>query len=96
MSWVDFRSFWEVLGGLLGGLGASLGVLEGSWAALGPSWVVRVVLSSTGSAAARHLCRFWSPKGSQDEAKFDPRGTKFDVENQVEKRRLLKIVLEPS
>ena len=28
--------------------------------------------------------------------KFDPRQSKIDVENQVETRRLLKIVLEPS
>ena len=27
---------------------------------------------------------------------FDPRRTKIDVENEIEKRRLLKIVLEPS
>ena len=27
---------------------------------------------------------------------FDPRRSKIDVENEVEKRRLLKIVLEPS
>ena len=27
---------------------------------------------------------------------FDPRWSKIDIENEVEKRRLLKIVLEPS
>ena len=96
--WVDFWSFWGVLGGLLEVLeglgrllGGSWGVLGASWGRLGPSWVVRVVLSSTRWAEPRHLGRFWDPKGGQDGAKMEPksdsRWTKIEDKNDVEKRR---------
>ena len=39
---------------------------------------------------------FGGPKGAKMRPNFDPRRSKIDVENEVEKGRLLKIVLEPS
>ena len=85
-----FWVFWRVFR-------VSFGVLGGSWtplwrprSCLGPSWVVGVVLSSTGWAEPRHLARFWVPKGGQDGAKMepksDPRRTKIEDKNGDEKR----------
>ena len=64
--------------------------MEGSWARLGTSWVVRVVLSSTRSARRSNLGRCWGPKGSQDEAIFRP---KTD-QNRCRKRSRKKKALE--
>ena len=88
--WVDFWSFWGVLGGLLEVLeglgrllGGSWGVLGASWGRLGPLWVVKghFGASKVGWAAA-----FGPPKEGQDEAKSDPEEIKIDDKNEVEKR----------
>jgi len=77
-------------GGILGGLGALLGGLE---TVLGRHGSFGVVFEPTGSAGARHL---GAQRGSKMKPKSDRIRTKIDVENELEKRRLLKIVLEPS
>ena len=88
VSWVDFWSFGRSFGGSWGGLG-------GSWAPLGrllgglvPSWVVRVVLGSFLEPAPPYgHPLLGGPRGAKMEPKSDPRGTKIDVKNEVEKER---------
>ena len=65
-SWgVDF-GFWVLifnfLGIIFGALEVNFGSWEAPWGRLGPSWAVRVVLSSTGPAAHPNLGQFWVPK----------------------------------
>ena len=76
----------EGLGGVLGGIGAVLGRLGSSW----------VVLRHFGAVDSRCAADLGVQKGAKMKPNFDPRRMKIDVENEVEKRRLLKIVLEPS
>ena len=84
---------WSLGGGLRVVLAASWGVLGGSWGIVGTRGTTFVVLGSTGPAS-----------GAQPAPKRDPtwhperkkKRTKTDNKNEDEKRRLLKIVLEPS
>ena len=71
---------WAALGRLLGGLEA---VLDRSWAALSRHGLLKVVLEPTGSGDPRHL---GAQRGGKRKPKWDPRGTKIDVKNDVEKR----------
>ena len=71
---------WAALGRLLGGLEA---VLDRSWAALSRHGSLRVVLKPTGPGGPRHL---GAQRGGKMRPKWDLRGTKIDVKNDVEKR----------
>ena len=71
---------WAALGRLLGGLEA---VLDRSWAALSRHGSFRVVLKPTVPAEPRHL---GAQRGAKMRPKSDPRGTKIDDKNEVEKR----------
>ena len=86
----SFGRSWGCLGGSLAALEASweaLGgleaVLDRSWAALSRHGSFRVVLKPTGPRAARHL---GAQRGAKMRPKSDPRGTKIDDKNEVEKR----------
>ena len=80
----------EVLGGLgrlLRHLGRLLGgpeaVLDRSWAALSRHGLLRVAL---GPAPPYGHPPLGGPRGAKMRPKWDPRGTKIDVKNEVEKR----------
>ena len=79
-SWGGLLDVLEGLGRLLGGLEA---VLDRSWAALSRHGSFRVVLEPAGSGDPRHL---GSQRGAKMRSKWDPRRTKIDVKNDVEKR----------
>ena len=70
----------EGLGRLLGGLEA---VLDRSWAALSRRGLLRVMLEPT---ICREGAALEGPRGAKMKPKWDPRGTKIDVKNEVEKR----------
>ena len=78
------------LGGVLEGLGVVLGGLE---AVLGRHGSFRVILGPARPCDAPHLR---GPRGAKMRPKWHPRRTKIDDKNEVEKKKLLKIVLEPS
>ena len=71
---------WAALGRLLGGLEA---VLDRSWAALSRHGLFRVMLEPT---RCRDGVALEGPRGAKMRPKWDPRGTKIDVKNEVEKR----------
>ena len=71
---------WAALGRLLGGLEA---VLDRSWAALSRHGSLRVIKEPTWS---RDGAALEGPRGAKVRPKWDPRGTKIDVKNEVEKR----------
>ena len=91
--WPLGGSFWP-LGGSFWPLGASFWPLGGSflasWKPLGASWIFWVILGPARRGGGPPLGRFWSPKGSQDEAKFRP---KTD-QNRCQKRSRKKKALE--
>ena len=84
--WPLGRSFWP-LGGSFWPLGGSF---LASWKPLGASWIFWVILGPARSDGDPPLGGFWSPKGSQDEAKFRP---KTD-QNRCQKRSRRKKALE--
>jgi len=102
-----FWSSWQVLGGILGGLGGLLTrpgvVLDGlgrSWGHLGDPWVA---LSAFGPSGVQQRGRLMFQKGAKMEPKWEPKSAKIEHktdQNRRQKRRrkkkLLKIVLEPS
>ena len=71
---------WAALGRLLESLEA---VLDRSWAALSRHGLLRVVL---GPARPYGHPPLGGPRGAKMRPKWDPRGTKIDVKNEVEKR----------
>ena len=71
---------WAALGMLLGGLEA---VLDRSWAALSRHGLLRVVLGPAPSYGHPPL---GGPRGAKMRPKWDPRGNKSDVKNEVGKR----------
>ena len=65
-----------------------------------PPWAVTSRLGSfltqQGGLGDPTWADFGAQRGAKMRPNFDPRQIKIDVENEVKKRRLLKIVLEPS
>ena len=81
---VFWRS-WRVLGGSWEALGGLEAVLDRSWAALSRHGLLRVVL---GPAPPYGHPPLGGPRGAKMRPKWDPRGTKIDVKNEVEKDAL--------
>ena len=92
-SWEVFSRSWGVLGGSWRGLGGSWDRLGSLLGRLGPPQVVIGHFKPTGPCEPRDLGALW---GAKMEPKWNPRRTKIDVKNEVETKRLFKIVLEPS
>ena len=82
-SWGAFGGSWEGSWRLLGGLGRLLGRLGSAWAVLSEN---NALVSASGAVSVL----IWVPKGGQDGAqmgpKSDPRRTKIEDKNEVEKR----------
>ena len=97
--WPLGGSFWP-LGGSFWPLGASFWPLGGSflasWKPLGASWIFWVILGPARWGAHPPLGGFWSPKRSQDEAKFRPKTDQNRCQKRSRRKKPLKIVLEGS
>ena len=73
----------ESFGGSLGVFWGLGGVLGGSWGVFGRHGLFWLILKPTGPAEPRHL---GAQRGAKMRQKSDPRRTKIDDKNEVEKR----------
>ena len=85
-SFGDLGEPWTPLGGLLGRLGRVLARLRSSWVVKGQERAIRVDwIGDRGR-----------PKGGQDEVKMGPKTDQNRSKKRRRKKKVLKIVLEPS